>query len=91
MSTAPRPAKRGRPVTGQALSSTQRNSKRVHRLRGDGGQVLTALLDPAAAQALRALRAGGCTVDAAVCAALVQAAAAVAGAQTCAAWMGIRV
>lgn len=76
--TAPHTAqrKRGRPSTGAALSSTQRSKARRKRVRGDGGQVVTALLTPAATQALAQLRARGATVDAAVCQALLQAAAA---------------
>jgi hypothetical protein len=78
MTTDTIPRRSGRPSTGQALDSTQRSQVRRTRARRDGGQVVTALLTPAATQALAQLRQRGATVDAAVCLALQQAAEALA-------------
>lgn len=69
--TAPQ---RGRPATGQALSSTERSRKRRNALRTAGQQHITADITPQAADALAKLRARGATVDEAVSAALVAAA-----------------
>lgn len=72
----PAPA-RGRPVTGQALSSTERNRLRRQRLALEGKRQISGVtLTPEAADALAQLTAGGATIDQAVSAALVALAAA---------------
>lgn len=67
------PARKGRPATGQALSSTERSRTRRKLLRQAGRAPVTVCLTAEAAAALAQLRAGGQTVDQAVSAALVAA------------------
>lgn len=62
---------RGRPPTGAAKTSTERNAERRERLKQEGWRSVTALLDPAAAAALERLCAAGLTIDQAVGQALV--------------------
>lgn len=76
---APDPTKprRGRPPTGEALTSTERNNARRARLVREGHRVLgSVILTPAAAAALDQLTAGGATIDQAISAALQLAAGA---------------
>lgn len=67
------PRRRGRPPTGTAKSSTERNDARRERLKRSGCRILsTVTLDPFAAVALARLTADGrVTIDEAVSAALV--------------------
>lgn len=67
--------RKGRKPRGDALSSTQRNAALRERVRAAGGLVATVRLDPAAAADLAELRRDGATIDAAVSAALREAAA----------------
>jgi hypothetical protein len=70
---APAAARKGRPATGQALSSTQRSRNARARQRQGGGKKITAQLSPEGAAALAQLRRGGGTVGQVVSAALVAA------------------
>jgi hypothetical protein len=68
------PRRRGRPPTGKAKTSTQRNEARRERLKTLGGRPISALLTRDEAEALDVLRAGGATVDRAIGDALKRAA-----------------
>lgn len=70
----PKAPQRGRPATGQALSSTERSRKRRNTLRTAGNLHITADITPQAAAALAKLRRAGLTIDEAVSRALVAAA-----------------
>lgn len=68
---------RGRPATGKALTSTERNRLRAERLARAGWRRLGSVqLPPAAAAALEQLTAQGLTIDQAIASALEAAAAA---------------
>ncbi|MFG6440503.1 hypothetical protein [Roseateles sp. LKC17W] len=61
----------GRPPTGQAMTSTQRNRARRERLQSQGCRLLgSVVLTPEAAAALDRLTAGGATIDEAISQAL---------------------
>lgn len=61
----------GRPPTGKALTSTQRNKARVERLESAGGRIIRVALTPEAVAALPALRKTHATDTAAINAALI--------------------
>lgn len=67
--------RRGRPPTGEALSSTERNRDRRDRLAREGCRILgSVVLTPEAASALDRLTADGRTISDAISAALLAAA-----------------
>jgi hypothetical protein len=66
--------RRGRPASGAAKSSTERNRQRRERIAREGGSAIHVMLDARATKALAALRKGGATIDEAVSAALLAAA-----------------
>lgn len=71
----PTKPRRGRPSTGEALSSTERNRVRRARLAQQGCRLLgSVVLSPEAAAALDRLTASGATIDEAIGRALLAAA-----------------
>lgn len=73
--TTQAPKRAGRPSTGTARTSTQRNADRLAKARQLGGDKISAIIDGEAYAALLKLRAGGATVDEAVSRALILAGA----------------
>lgn len=66
--------RRGRPPTGEPMSSTHRNQVRRERLAREGCRLLgSVVLTPDAAAALDRLTADGRTISDAICAALLAA------------------